>query len=180
MKLFELNTHHTYLNIYPVVRFLSSCFFKIIEDNGNWILNGFFAENQSITLDCLKPGKLRVYAKEGDSESGNTQEEYITVEDAVKFGGGKAKNGFVFENSPWVFITSGDRLYIWNRETRESKIEYYLSPDTILPCENVFASCNFFVFKTHSERFTVSKQLFKHRQISRGRNNQNFLDSCQH
>ena len=151
MKLFQLNTHHTYLNIFPVVNILSTCVMELVYEDGTKQSRGIYTAGYSTKLKELKPGKILVRAQSLNSEQNIVREETIIIEDAIKYGGGIAKKGFVFENSPWVFITSGDRLYIWNRETRKSKIEYYLSPDTILPCKNVFASCKFFVFKTHSD-----------------------------
>ena len=154
MKLFEINTHHTYLNIAPVVRIVAPCSVEVIDSEGKRVKISVYPEEQSVRLTDLKPGKLTIHAESYSSNSTEVQDETIIIEDAIKFGGGKARNGFVFDDSPWVFITSGDRLYIWNRDTRESKIEYYLSPDTISPCregKDRYGYCKYFVFKTHSD-----------------------------
>ena len=147
MKLFELNTHHTFLNIYPVISILNSCSIDIVLENGDKKLLGIYTEGHTAVIKNLEPGKLVVRATSFTANKTNeeTQEEVIVVEDAIKYGGGKAKKGFVFDSSPWLFVTTGDRLYIWNRETQTSKIEYNLDPDEILPC---WAGSSYFLFKS--------------------------------
>ena len=54
----------------------------------------------------------------------------ITVEDGYKFGGGRFKNAFIFDNCQWVFIVMHDRTYFYNRETKQSYLEA-ISPDSI-------------------------------------------------
>lgn len=154
MKLFELNTHHTYLNIYPIVSIVSPCEIYIISEEERKFCGLYYNVGETHKLDnyLLTPGKITIHAESLDTKEKEIQEETVVIEDALKYGGGKAKKGFVFDNSPWVFITSGDRLYIWNRETRISKIEYSLSPDIIFPCEHiVIESSKHFVFKTFSD-----------------------------
>jgi hypothetical protein len=59
------------------------------------------------------------------------QEEMVFIEDAIKLGGSRLKNAFVFDKNPWIFVTTMDRLYITNKETKEEKVEYNITPNSI-------------------------------------------------
>lgn len=146
MKYFEINSHRTFLNIYPVISILNSCSIEIVGENGDKRLLGVYSKGQTAVIRNLVPGIIIVRASSfPEEENTNVQEEEVIVEDAIKYGGGKAKKGFVFDSSPWVFVTTGDRMYMWNRETQTSKIEYNLNPDEILPC---WGDSNYYLFKT--------------------------------
>lgn len=148
MLVFKLNTHHTYLNqlpklfpLYPNKEIRIS-----VNDTIGQEVFQYVGVSDNVSLN-LPAGEFVVKAQY-DGEDNDIQEECVIIEDAIKFGGGAAKKAYVFEKSPWVFVTSGDRLYIWNRETKESKIEYSLSPDTIFLCQN---QSRYYVFKTMSD-----------------------------
>lgn len=76
----------------------------------------------------------------------------FTVEDGYKFGGGRFKKAFIFDNCQWVFVVMHDRTYFYNRETKQSYIEA-ISPDLIsgISEEYVILSNN-----SHSERTIYS------------------------
>lgn len=62
-----------------------------------------------------------------DDESSSIE---IEVKDAIKFGGSKHKNSYVFDETPWCFIVMKDRTYFYNRENGEEYVEN-ISPDQI-------------------------------------------------
>lgn len=92
--------------------------------------------------DCNKPVKLgsflpnipHSFKMDGSGtfivkfDDGTTSE--IIVEDGYKFGGGKQKSAYIFDNTPWAFVIMHDRTYFYNRETDESYVEP-ISPDLI-------------------------------------------------
>ena len=55
-----------------------------------------------------------------DDESSSIE---IEVKDAIKFGGSKHKNSYVFDETPWCFIVMKDRTYFYNRENGEEYVE---------------------------------------------------------
>lgn len=61
-------------------------------------------------------------------DDGTTSE--IIVEDGYKFGGGKQKSAYIFDNTPWAFLIMHDRTYFYNMDTDESYVEP-ISPDLI-------------------------------------------------
>ncbi|MBD5190626.1 MAG: hypothetical protein HDS93_02045 [Bacteroidales bacterium] len=76
----------------------------------------------------------------------------IRVEDGYKFGGGRFKKAFIFDNCQWVFVVMHDRTYFYNRVTKQSYIEA-ISPDSITEIsENYVIISN----KSHSENTVYS------------------------
>lgn len=74
----------------------------------------------------------------------------ITVEDGYKFGGGKFKDAFVFDNCPWAFIIMHDRTYFYNRDTEEAYLET-VSPDKITEINE-----NYVLFESKcQEKYTI-------------------------
>lgn len=76
----------------------------------------------------------------------------ITVEDGYKFGGGRFKRAFIFDNCQWVFVVMHDRTYFYNRGTKQSYIEA-ISPDSISEISEEYV---IFSNKTHPERTIYS------------------------
>lgn len=113
---FTVNTHHAYLNNEIIIR--SATPQSIIDRVTGKVFN----------VDK----ELKTYLTAGEHvlASGNCVE-VIVIEDAIKLGGGRFKNAFVFDDSPWVFIVMKDRTYITNIETKEERIEYNITPDKI-------------------------------------------------
>lgn len=83
----------------------------------------------------------------------DSQREEVSIEDAIKLGGGCIKGAFVFDDNPWVFVTTKDRLYITNKETKEEKLEYSITPDSIKDLGKQYASEHFqyFLFQTKND-----------------------------
>lgn len=117
MAKFTVNTHHAYLNN------------KIIIQAEDWIA----IEDLSTGLkyEFQKVFETRLSAGHHILKSENHEEE-IVIEDAIKLGGSKIKGAFVFDDIPWIFVTTKDRLYITNLETHEEKVEYNITPDEIM------------------------------------------------
>lgn len=138
MATFTVNTHHAYLNN------------KIVIETKDWITiedisTGLKYQFKKVLVIKLSAG---LHILKSDDH-----EEEIVIEDAIKLGGSKIKYAFVFDDTPWTFVTTKDRLYITNVETHEEKIEYNITPDKILslpaygyrnePNEYfIFKSCN--------------------------------------
>ena len=131
MKIFTINTHHAYLN--TVIRLVSLDGANILitdkstgnSFDGNDIKFRLSAGMHELT--CMKDGRKQV--------------EYIEIEDAIKLGGGRIKKAFVFDSTPWLFVIMKDRLYCFNEDTKEERIEYGLSPDQI-----IFLEEHYFLF----------------------------------
>lgn len=117
MATFTVNTHHAYLNN------------KIVIETKDWITiedisTGLKYQFKKVLVIKLSAG---LHILKSDDH-----EEEIVIEDAIKLGGSKIKYAFVFDDTPWTFVTTKDRLYITNVETHEEKIEYNITPDKIL------------------------------------------------
>lgn len=76
----------------------------------------------------------------------------ITVEDGYKFGGGRFKKAFIFDNCQWAFVIMHDRTYFYNRETKQSYIEA-ISPDSISEISQEYV---IFSNNSHPERTIYS------------------------
>lgn len=85
-----------------------------------------------------KPGDYIIKFNNGISKT-------IHIEDGYKFGGGKHKKSYVFDECPWVFIIMHDRTYFYNRETEVSYVET-ISPDTVLE-----VSSDYVIFQNNNQ-----------------------------
>ena len=119
MTTFTVNTHHAYLNNKIVIQSESEEWITI-ED----ISTGQKYEFQRVLVIKLSAGHHILKFDD--------HEEEIVIEDAIKLGGSKVKNAFVFDDNPWAFVTTKDRLYITNTETHEEKVEFNITPDEIM------------------------------------------------
>lgn len=89
------------------------------------IQTGVFSPNIPHSIKINKAGSFLIDFSDGTSSE-------IIVEDGYKFGGGKHKTSFIFDNCPWVFVIMHDRTYFYNRVTKEQYVEA-ISPDYIKP-----------------------------------------------
>ena len=149
MAKFTVNTHHAYLNN------------KIIIQAEDWIA----IEDLSTGLkyEFQKVFETRLSAGHHILKSENHEEE-IVIEDAIKLGGSKIKSAFVFDDTPWIFVTTKDRLYITNLETHEEKVEYNITPDEImsLPAYGYRKEPNeYFIFKSRNDYAVYNVQTGK-------------------
>lgn len=122
--------------------------YSIFSNNGekeNLMRTGTFSPNIPHSIKLKEAGTFRVDFNDGTSSE-------ITIEDGYKFGGGKYKNSFIFDNCPWVFIVMHDRTYFYNRETEKSYVEP-ISPDIIEEVSNDYV---IFLNSNHSERTVFS------------------------
>lgn len=107
------------------------------------------AEGKEVVLPILQANTKT------DVDNNDGQDEEVFIEDAIKLGGGRIKNAFVFDDNPWVFVTTKDRLYIYNKETKEEKVEFCVTPDDIRDLGQYYDSpgkpCDFFLFQTKSD-----------------------------
>lgn len=149
MDNFTLNTHHAYLN--------NDIIFKC--DGSISIVDIVTGKEYHFTDEL----KTRLCSGRHVFACGN-QEEEVYIEDAIKLGGGRIKGTFVFDDNPWIFVTTKDRLYITNKETKEEKLEYGITPDSIkdLGYTNEYVlekgqwqwcrkPCEFFLFQTKND-----------------------------
>lgn len=139
-KLF-VNTHHAYLNT-DIILSSELQSVEIIDE-----LTGIEYHLAGKPLNVrLCAGKHWLYSRtlnEGLS---------IEIEDAIKLGGSNLKDTYVFDENPWVFVVTKDRLYVTNIETNEEKVEYNLSPDEIHAYSKYDGkTCDFFLFKTQQD-----------------------------
>lgn len=154
MTLFKINTHHAYLNTYIVIKWIGeisdTC--KIIcepilvnkESHSEKLFNVSFNTIDRIKSIRLPAGKYKIHAL----SNGYKQEETLIIEDAIKLGGGHLKKSFVFDNNPWAFLTTRDRLYITNLDSKDEYEEFGVVPEeiTALNIDNE-DPCNYFLFR---------------------------------
>lgn len=140
MEDFTLNTHHAYLNSDIIIK-----------------CNGIITIVDKVTgkeYHFTDELKTRFCAGQHILVSDNQKEE-IFIEDAIKIGGGRIKNAFVFDDNPWVFVTMKDRLYIYNKDTKEEKVEFGVTPDAICDLGQDYGypgkACYFFLFQTKND-----------------------------
>lgn len=88
------------------------------------IKHGKVSPNVPHSFKLNQPGKYEVRFDDSSSVD-------ILVEDGYKFGGGRIKKAFIFDNCPWCFIVMHDRTYFYNRDTKQSYVEV-ISPDNII------------------------------------------------
>lgn len=87
------------------------------------VLSGVLIPNIPHSIKLHNPGNYKVVFNDGSSS-------HIIVEDGHKFGGGRFKKAFIYDNCQWAFVVMHDRTYFYNRETKQSYIEA-ISPDSI-------------------------------------------------
>ena len=136
MAKFIVNSHHAYLNNEIVIKAEG---LVTIEDTLTGQIYEFVDE-------------MRTHLSAGHHVlKSNDHREDIVIEDAIKLGGSQIKNAFVFDDNPWCFVATKDRLYITNSETHEEKVEYNVTPDEIicLPAYGYPKDNEYFLFKTH-------------------------------
>ena len=144
-----LNTHHAYLDNDIII----NC------DGAISIVDKATGKEYHFTNEL----KTRLCAGRHVFATDNQEEEAL-VEDAIKLGGGRIKNAFAFDDNPWVFVSMKDRLYIYNKETKEEKVEYGVTPDSIndLGCTKEYVyeegkfhwnrkPCGYFLFQTKND-----------------------------
>ena len=137
----RVNAHHAYLNTDIV---LSSELPSVdLTDEQTGTIYKLAGKPLVIKLSA---GKHRLY-NEGLGEEIN-----IEIEDAIKLGGSNIKKAYVFDENPWVFVITKDRLYATNIETNEEKVEYNLTPDEICAYDNHDGkTCDYFLFQTEQD-----------------------------
>ena len=128
-RLFSIYPHHGYLNTGIYISCLSS------ERNVSITCrhdDGQDSHEESYSLDGL--GRL-VFLPAGKHtfscrlESGEEQIEEITIEDAIKLGGGRLVGGCLSGTSNWCVIKMTDRLYFHNKSTGEEYYEMSVVPE---------------------------------------------------
>jgi hypothetical protein len=138
MERFMLNTHHAYLNNDIIIK-----------------CNGTISIVDKVTgKEYLFTNELKTRLCAGKHIFvSDCQEEEVFIEDAIKLGGGRIKDAFIFDDNPWAFVTTKDRLYIINKETKEEKVEYSITPDSIKDLGKRYACEQFqyFLFQTKND-----------------------------
>ena len=77
--------------------------------------------------------------------------ETVVVEDAIKLGGSKQKNTYIFDETPWAVMVMLDRTYFFNRETNERYIEHGLVPEEV-----IFLNQNYLLFVSKDDHSLFS------------------------
>ena len=164
MQLFSINTHHGYLNTDITIEWLYGspendsyiiryeyCDIPKTDNIGSVIPKGgnilFLSTHKKETFKAKCAGHCKFIAVADDY----VQEEVVYIEDAIKLGGSRVKDAFIFDETPWTFVTTTDRLYIINRETGEERVEHGISPEIInkiLYYGHFGKPCNYFLFQT--------------------------------
>lgn len=113
------------------------------------MIEGCFKPNSPHSIRLDKAGSYLIQFSDSTTAE-------ISVEDGYKFGGGRYKKSYIFDNCPWAFVIMHDRTYFYNRDTEESYIET-ISPDTI---EEISADYVIFGNSNHQERtvYSLSEQ----------------------
>ena len=132
MATFSVSTHHAYLNNTIVLK----------------------AEGNIIVIDTMTQqeyefdSEMEIYLSAGRHVlKADKHEEVVIIEDAIKLGGSEIKKAFVFDNSPFIFVTMRDRLYMANVKTQMESIEYGITPDDITNLSPLaYDESNFFFF----------------------------------
>ncbi|MFI3239544.1 MAG: hypothetical protein R3Y22_02995, partial [Bacteroidales bacterium] len=121
MKLFEVSTHHAYLNTDILLKSSREC--CEIHDQ----TTGTTYNVDSVLTLKLCAGEHILHCRESN------QSEVIVIEDAIKLGGSQFKPNasFVSEATPWIVVTMKDRIYFYNRDTRSEFVEHNLSPASV-------------------------------------------------
>lgn len=136
----KTNTHHAYLNTDIILTSDEAC---VVTDT--LTSKEYCIENESVVLK-LCAGK-HIF-KSNDS----AREVIVEIEDAIKLGGSTIKQAFVFDDNPWVFVTTKDRLYVSNIKTKEEKVEFNVTPNEIRSLGVYFGKpSDFFLLKTHDD-----------------------------
>lgn len=140
-NMFSLNTHHAFLNTYVLITSKSDEQIEIIDE-----LTGkkYVLEPHNCINERFSVGKHFL--------SCNEYSEEIIIEDAIKLGGGNIKKAFVFDDSDWVFVETDDRLYMYNRETCEERVEYNLVPEEIMSVGRTYQKTSpYHIFRTEND-----------------------------
>lgn len=148
----KANTHHAYLNTEIIISSTSP-----VDDLTDKLTGKKYCIDKEPLVIHLCAGTHCLYSKSLNEKI------VIRIEDAIKLGGSHIKGKYVFDNNPWVFITTGDRLYISNVETNEEKVEYNISPEDIIPLNDLSGiSSEYFLFitKTDYAIYNVDKDEF--------------------
>lgn len=111
------------------------------------VVTGSFMPNIPHEIQLKQAGTFIIKFDDGTTSD-------IIVEDGYKFGGGKQKSAYVFDNTPWAFLIMHDRTYFFNRDTEESYIEP-ISPDMIEEISNDYVILG---NNSHAERTIFSLQ----------------------
>lgn len=137
------------ISIHPHIGFQNTDF-KIVSDKETILGIGIIRIADEFGNQCKNKNVSFIYNEESGSlqfkESGTLQitlfsdekgpiTNTIIVKDAIRLGGSILKEGYVFDETPWCFIVMHDRMYFYNRETRESFLEN-ISPDNIKVVSN--------------------------------------------
>ncbi len=140
-KVINVNTHHAYLNTDIV---LSSELSSVdVADEQTGIV--YKLEGKPLVFK-LTAGKHRLFSESLGEEIN------IEIEDAIKLGGSNIKKAFVYDENPWVFVATKDRLYATNTETNEEKVEYNLTPNDIYAYDKYCGeTCDYFLFQTEQD-----------------------------
>lgn len=97
--------------------------YKVDGDKRDHVSSGKLQPNVPQELSLGNSGYYSLSSDDGEDIT-------FYVEDGYKFGGGKFKKSFIFDNMPWCFVIMEDRTYFYNRVSKEYFIEP-ISPDKI-------------------------------------------------
>ena len=122
-QLFQIHPHHGYLNSEIKIANANHDEGIIVKDSFN-DKEYELAAASTITIK-LDAGE-HVFSTVGGGFS-----DKVFIEDAIRLGGSKEKNTYIFEGTPWVLIVMLDRIYFFNRETKEHYVENNITPTHI-------------------------------------------------
>ncbi len=122
-QLFQIHPHHGYLN--SEIKIANANHGECIKVKDSFNDKEYELAPASTTTIKLDAGE-HVFSTIGGGFS-----DKVSIEDAIRLGGSKEKNTYVFEGTPWVLIVMLDRIYFFNRETNEQFVENNITPTHI-------------------------------------------------
>lgn len=143
-KSFKVSPHVAYLNHEVSITNISD---RILEmyDNESFVT---IIQPNSVYKSKFTAGHHNITAKY-DGQYFLDEKDELIVEDAIKLGGGKVIDGYIF-NGSWILVKMTDRMYFHNITTNEDVVEMNLVPDTIQPL-----SQDLLLLSTKSEGYSI-------------------------
>ncbi|MCQ2051465.1 MAG: hypothetical protein MJY74_04590 [Bacteroidaceae bacterium] len=123
---FEIHPHNGYLNTDFIISNDSQESVMILDEHLGIIHPLVNLRAGEKVQKKLAAGKHKLF-----TEGRSIHEELVTVQDAIKLGGGRGTGAYTSTISPWVLIKMTDRMYFHNNETGAEYVEINLVPDEV-------------------------------------------------
>ena len=144
-KSFKVSPHVAYLNHEVSIKNISDWDLEVY-DNDTFITT---IQPHSVYKTKFAAGHHKLTGKYYDGYFLEDCEELI-IEDAIKLGGGRIIDGYIFNNGALALVKMTDRMYFHNGNTNEEFVEMNLVPDTIQSLSH-----DLLLFSTKSEGYSI-------------------------